>query len=415
MALLVVGLNHRTASVEVRERCALGADALSALTYRLSVAPVLGVVILATCNRLEIYADTLDPAVAAQQIQHTLCTDFDVPTSSLYMQTGQAAVVHLLSVACGLDSMVLGESQILGQVADAYQHAQQHPQLTPLLHRLFSLALETGKRAHTQTHISRHSTSVSHVALNLAQGAQTLLIVGAGVMAEQAARAAQERNIAQIYVVNRTYASAQALAQQVGGTAYLWSELWTLLHHVDAVICATGAPHTVLQTADLARVVPQRSAPLTLIDIALPRDVEPSARAVTGVCLYDLDDLQRVVDANLRQREQCIPHVQRIIQAAADDFKVWLHGREVVPTLVELRRKVESVAQAEVAQTLARLEHLDRADQLIVERLAHRLVNKILHEPTINLRQRAQDGNADDYSRVLRELFDLLPEETRHV
>lgn len=414
MALIVTGLDHHTAEVAIRERCALSDDARIALAYQLCIPPIKSVVILNTCNRLEIYADVHDVASAQTVIMRKLAADFGVPSDVLYTYTGQEAVTHLLRVTCGLESMVLGEPQILGQVSATYTQAQAAHFITPDLHRLFSIALQTGKRAHTQTGISRHTTSVSHAALTLADGAKSVLIIGAGEMAEQAAIAAVDRNITHVHIINRTYEAAQLLAERINGTAHAWSELWALMERVDCAISATGAPHTVLQTVDLAPVLAGRDTPLTLMDIALPRDVEPSAHGLDGLNLHDIDDIQRVVDANRRQREACVPDVERIIVEESALFMAWWHGREVVPTIAELRRKVQAVAQAELEAALKNLAHLDDADRQHIERLAHRLVNKILHDPTVNLRQRAQNGDADDYSRVLRELFALVSDEASH-
>lgn len=415
MPLIVTGLNHRTADIATRERCALSDDALIALTYGFGVPPVRAVVIVATCNRLEVYADAHDASAAARMITRRLSADFAVSPDMVYTHAGADAVHHLLRVACGLDSMVLGEPQILGQIGRAYNTAASCHMLTPDLHRLFAIALQTGKRAHTQTGIGRHTTSVSHAALGLARDAQSVLIIGAGEMAVQAAHAAHERDVPDIHIINRTFEAAQTLAEQVGGQSHAWSDLWGLLARVDCAISATGAPHTVLQAIDLQRMGAGRTTPLTLIDVALPRDVEPSARGLDGLYLYDIDDIQRVVDANIRQRLACVPDVERIIAEESAAFMAWWHGREVVPTIAELRRKVQAVAQAELEAALNQMAHLDDADRQRIERLAHRLVNKILHEPTVNLRQRAQDGDAGDYSRVLRELFALLPDEvSRH-
>lgn len=415
MSLIVTGLNHRTADIATRERCALSDDALIALTYALNVPPVRSVVILTTCNRLEIYADVHEADAAALMITRKLESDFGVSPDMVYTHAGEDAANHLFRVVCGLDSMVLGEPQILGQIGRAYNAAASRHLLTPDLHRLFAIALQTGKRAHSETGISRHTTSVSHAALTLADGAKSVLIIGAGEMAEQAAHAAYDRGVPDIHIINRTFEGAQLLAERMNGTAHAWGELWGMLARVDCAISATGAPHTVLQAVDLASVLAGRDTPLTLIDIALPRDVEPSARGIDGLHLHDIDDIQRVVDANRRQREACVPDVERLIAEEIALFMAWWHGREVVPTIAELRRKVQSVAQAELEAALSQLAHLDDADRQRIERLAHRLVNKILHEPTVNLRQRAQNGDAGDYSRVLRELFALLPDEVpRH-
>ncbi len=413
MTLIITGLDHHTADIDIRERCALSEAARCALIDQLCVPPIQAVVILNTCNRLEVYAHA-DSDAAQATIVHRLSADFGVPQDVLYTHTGQAAAEHLLRVTCGLESMVLGEPQILGQVSGAYMQAQAAHALTPELHRLFSIALQTGKRAHSETCISRYTTSISHTALTLAEGAQSVLIIGAGEMAEQAAIAAADRQIAAVHIVNRTYDSARRLAARVNGTAHPWDALWGMLAQVDCVVSATSAPHALLHAQDLRQALAQRAAPLTVIDIALPRDVEPAARALEGLHLYDIDDIERVVDSNLRQRMACVPEVERIIAEETGAFMEWWHGREVVPTIAELRRKVQAVAQAELETTLNQLAHLDDVDRQRVERLAHRMVNKILHDPTVNLRQRAQHGNADDYSRVLRELFALVSDEAPH-
>jgi glutamyl-tRNA reductase len=409
MELVVIGLNHHTASLAVREKCALTQQGCISLTYQVIASPVIAsAVILTTCNRLEIYANVSNSSSAYAFITHILQTEFNVPADSLYHHEGKDAVHHLLQVACGLDSMILGEAQILGQVSDAYQLAQTVHALTPNLHRLFMTASQTGKRAHSETHISRYATSVSHVALNLITHGRSVLIIGAGEMAEQAAHASLDHAIAQIHIINRTYESAQKLAKRVHGIAHQWRDLWDILAQVDCVICATSAPYPILQISDLKQVMTHRQTPLTMVDIAVPRNIEPSARDIPNVMLYDIDDIQQVVDTNLRQRQACVPDIHRIIAEEASIFMAWQRERDVVPTITDLRQKVQAIAQTEVDDIMRRLSHLDPADLKLVERLAHRLVNKILHEPTITLRQRAQTGDGDDYSRVVRDLFALM-------
>lgn len=406
--LVVIGLNHHTASVDVREKCALSEQGYMALTYQLTASPFIdAVVILATCNRLEIYADCADANLGGQFIADTLQHNFDLPEDVLYQHHGEAVVNHLLRVACGLDSMVLGEAQILGQVAHAYQSAQQSQSLTPILHRLFMTAAQTGKRAHTETAISQHATSVSHIALNLLDGAQSVLIIGAGEMAEQAIIAAHDKHIPHIHIINRTYESASTLAGRIGGKAHLWSNLWDMLAQVDNVICATSAPHPILTAHDLAKVVSQRATPLRIVDIAMPRDVEPAARQLMGLQVYDIDDIQQTVDHNMRQRQACIPAIDHIIRHETDIFLVWARGRGVVPTITDLRQKIGMIAQTELDDMTHRLNHLSEGDMALIQKLIHRLVNKILHDPTITLRQHAQQGDADMYARVVRDLFTL--------
>lgn len=413
--LVMIGFNHLTASVDVRERCAMSEKGRMALGYQLiASANIHAVVILATCNRLEIYADCANGLLAGQFIADTLQQQFDVPEAVLYQYDGEAVVHHLFRVACGLDSMVLGEAQILGQVSDAYQSAQRMKALTPQLHRLFMSAIQTGKRAHTETAISRYATSVSHVALNLVANAQSVLIIGAGEMATQAAHASHDKHIPHITITTRHYENACALANQVGGQALLWSKLWDFLADVDCVISATSAPHPILTHHDLGDVLSRRDKPLTIVDIAVPRDVEPSARALAGLCLYDMDDIQQVVDDNLRQRQACVPHIEAIIAQEAGIFMTWQRGRAITPTITDLRHKVQRIAKSEMDDLMPKLSHLAADDVQRIEKMVHRLVNKILHEPTLALRQHAQNGGGDDYSRVVRDLFALTGLDERH-
>lgn len=408
MNLVLVGLNHHTASVDVREKCALTENGRIALTYRLIASPLIhAVVILATCNRLEIYADCADADLGGQFIADMLQHNFDLPENVLYQYHGVDVIHHLLRVACGLESMVLGEAQILGQVSNAYQSAQQSHTLTPILHRLFTTASQTGKRAHTETAISQFTTSMSHIALNLLAGAQSVLIIGAGEMAEQAISAAHDKHIPHIHIINRTYETALLLAEQVNGEAHLWSNLWDMLATVDAVICATRAPHPILRMHDLAQLIKRRQAPLTIVDIALPRDVEPSARNLRGLTVYDIDDIQQVADKNVRQRQACIPAIEQIIHHEAELFAAWARGRGVVPTITDLRQKIGMIAQAELDDMTHRLGHLSEGDMALIQKLVHRLVNKILHDPTLALRQHAQQGDSEIYARVVRDLFSL--------
>jgi glutamyl-tRNA reductase len=413
LGLVVVGLDHHTASVDIRERCALRNNALLTLMYQLSTPPIRSVVILSTCNRLEVYADVHHSETARTVITRKLTDDFHITPDTLYSYEGQAAVNHLFRVACGLESMVLGESQILGQVSHAYTASANHHPLTPDLHRLFSSALQTGKRTHTETRISQTKTSVAHAALTFAKNPISFAVIGTGEIAEQALHAIRtEYPHSSIHIISRRVEPAKRLADQVQGVVHRWGELWPMLSQVDCVITATSAHHPILQAVDLQPILTNRQTPLTLIDIALPRDVDPSARDLDGLYLFDIDDVQRVVDANLRQRQACVPQVERIIAEEQAAFIAWWHGRDAVPTIAELRRKVQAVVHAELQDTLSQLSHLEAKDRQLIERLAHRLGNKILHSPTMNLRQRAQTGEEiQNYSQVVRELFALLPDD----
>lgn len=429
MAILLVGLNHRTAPVELREQFSLAGCgihmALQEVPLGGSAGSLREVVILSTCNRLEVYAEARSAEQGCDAIEEYLARlqglSVDAIRPYLYRKMDEDAIHHLMRVAAGLDSMILGEPQILGQAAQALIDAQQGGTAGPLLSHLFAGAVHAGKRARTETEISRHTTSVSHAAALLVKdkvpdiAAAHILIVGAGDMAELAARSFQTVGAQQITYINRTYTRAQSLAEQVGGEAFNWYHLPDALTWADAVITATGAPHTVIHTDDLTGVLPQRGArPLTFVDIAVPRDVEEAVAELPGVQCFDIDDLQSALDENLALREAAIPQVEIIIGQEAANYLEWLHSREVVPVIIDLRRKAEQLAQEEVEEALRHLNNLDQRDQDVIARMAHRLVNKLLHEPTVRLKARASEGDGHAYAHAVRDLFDLRREEDKH-
>ncbi|MCB0248040.1 MAG: glutamyl-tRNA reductase [Anaerolineae bacterium] len=432
MSIVLVGLNHQTASVALREQMALAGckitdragglpthNGLSALPHDLQLAGgIHDSLILSTCNRLEIYATSGDPSAAVHSIVRFLSglqgLADDQLRSHLYIAEDEAAAEHLMRVACGLDSMVLGESQILGQVAEAFARAQGAGTTGLVLTQLATRAMRAGKRARNETDISRHTTSVSHAAARLARqrlgdlGEARVLIIGAGEMAELAATALHDEGAQHLTVINRTYAHAERLAQRFDGRAYNWYHLSRALAEADLVISATGAPHPVIRRGDVASILERRNgAPLVIVDVALPRDVEHEVSELSGVLRFDIDDLNGVVDANLAQREAAIPAVETIIQQELDEFLCWLRGREVVPVLVDLRRKVESLAAGELDTALRRLDGADPQAEEAMRLLVHRIVGKLLHEPTVRLKSEAANGNGVAYADALREMFAL--------
>jgi glutamyl-tRNA reductase len=340
----------------------------------------------------------------------------------LYHYTGRAAAEHLMKVACGLDSQILGEPQILGQVGFALHAAQQAGSAGPLLHRLFGGAIHTGKRARTETAISRYTTSTSHAAVLLAEAQvpelmqANVLVVGAGEMAQLAVRALEQRHVRNIGCINRTYDRAAELVTEVAGRAFNWFHLNDALDWADVVITATGAPHTVIHTEEVAEIIPQRQKrPLVFVDIALPRDVEESVGRLPGVFRYDIDDLRARLDENLAQREATRPEVEAIIAEEVVAFLQWLQSRDSVPTIVGLRRKVNEIAQAELAEALAQMPDLDEREEEIVRRMVHRLVNKVLHEPTVQIKAASalSPEVGQEYAEMVSTLFGLALLEQR--
>jgi glutamyl-tRNA reductase len=431
VTVILVGLNHRTAPLELREKLALSASAMQSalaawrnqigieVNHQQPSTIINEVVILSTCNRLEVYASADDINAGILFIQKFLAILQSVPiaelTTHLYNYSGDTAIQHLMRVTCGLDSMILGETQILGQVTQAYEDARHAGMTGAILSHLFGQAVHTGKRARTETPISRYTTSVSHAAALLMmekfnqQSAVHVLLIGAGEMAALAAQALKRFDIHKMMFVNRTYERAEVMANKFGGSARNWFQLQEALIWADAVICATGAPHIVIDRHIVEVALQQREGhrPLVFVDIAVPRDVEERVGELSNVQVYDIDDLQSVVDANVELRKAAIPQVETIIQQEIARFAEWYHGRQVTPVIKTLREWAQSVADDEITQTLNRLAPADERTREIVSRMAHRLVNRLLHEPTVRLRIQANEGNGHGYAHAVRELFAL--------
>lgn len=402
--ILLVGLSHHTAPLVLREQLTLAEHDLDQTLRQLSGQGLDEVAILTTCNRLEFYA----VGQSSTPIELLLASLGDLTPETLaphlYVETGRAAVDHLMRVAAGLDSMILGEQQILGQVQLSFEFAQAAGTAGPVLSHLLAQAAHAGKRARHETEVSRHTTSISHAAVKLA-GSQLgdlqqarALVVGGGEMATLAAQALNRHNIGDLTCINRSFERAQTLATQFEGQARTWDQLPQALAEADVVISATSAPTTIIHPEDI-------QSPLVIIDIALPRDVAAGVSALPDVHYYDLDDLKTYVEANLARREAATADVEIIIDEEAARFEEWLRGRSVAPVITALRDKVTAVADDEVAAALRRLGDLDEDQQKVVEHLAHRIVNKILHAPTVCLR----DDN--EYAAAVLDLFDLDVEE----
>lgn len=430
MSIVLIGLNHQTAPVALREQFALVGETLETALNELqarrpaepaALAAVHECVIVSTCNRLEVYAVAGDPALAQVALEEFLAGLRGITAAALrphlYRLAGRDAVEHLLRVAAGLDSLILGEPQILGQVAQAIARARAAGAAGLVLSQLFARAVHAGRRARAETAISRYTVSVSHAAARLAQqmvgdlGRAAVLIVGAGEMAGLAVQALYDEGARHITCINRTGEHAERLASRFGGRAVNWSDLTQALAWADVVVSATAAPHTVIYRDDVAQALPARGGrPLVIVDIAVPRDVDEAVDELSGVFRYDIDHLQCVVDGNRAQRVAAIPEVEAIIRQEADAFMAWLHSRRVVPVLVELRHKAETVAQSELEAALRRLGHADPHTGRVMTLMAHRIIGKLLHEPTVRLKAEAAQGDGVLYADALRELFGLAGE-----
>lgn len=427
MKVLLIGLSHKTAPVEIREQLSFSSPSLkAALTHfdathhqQAHLEAVTEGVILSTCNRMEVYAVVRDSQRAGRAIVDFLSRACDTPAGifaeHLYIEEDEKAIHHLFRVACGLDSMVLGEPQILGQITDAYEAALSQKAAGTVLSGLFRAAIHAGKRARTETRISVNSASVSSVAAGLAQrllgdlSGRQVALIGAGEMGATAVRALMQRGVSDVTVVNRTYERAQTLAEMWGGKAATFQHLPGILVKSDVVIVATGAPHIILTKAIVEPAITKRDGrPLFLIDIAVPRDIDPEVTELPSVHLQDIDDLQSQVDDNVRERESEIPLVEAIVGEEIAQAVDWLRSLDVVSTITDLRVQMEALRQSELARLFNKLDLDDRERELIAT-MSHRLVNKILYKPTLHLKQEAAHGNGATYASTVRKLFDLTP------
>ena len=413
MALIVVGVSHRTAPVEVRERIVFGpADAPASLGSLRAAAGISESVLLSTCNRTEIYMvegeDDAIPAVTAI-LAARLGSD---PTGYLYVRRDREAAAHLFRVAAGIDSMILGEAQIQGQVRDAWELSRSES--GAVLNRLFQTALLVASRVRTETTISRGAASVSSASVQLArqifgslQGRRAM-VLGAGEMAELALECLAAEGVRTAMVANRTFDRADALAQRHGATALHYDECWRKLHEVDLLICSTSAPHAVVTAAHVAPTLAQRGDhPLCILDIALPRDVEPAVGGLDNVFLYDLDDLRSVVASNLDRRRADLPTAEQVIGGEVEKYWEWVAGLAVVPVLTAFRSEMERLRERELEHAMRRLGELDPAQREAVERFSRALMNKFLHEPSVRLRAAAANGRGLGIVDAVRYLFAL--------
>jgi glutamyl-tRNA reductase len=428
MRIICLGLSHHTAPIELRERLNYPPQAVEAALARFADAAtrpagLSELVILSTCNRLELYAalpgSAADDIAAGHRalerfVAETHAPPLDELSDRFYRLEGQAASEHLGRVACGLDSMILGEPQILGQVNDAHALAHARGAAGPILSALFRAAVHAGKRARAETAISRHPATLSSVAVRVAEQvagplpAQRVVIVGAGEMAQLAVEALHARGARRITVVNRTPARATTLADRWGGRGLPLDHLRHALADADVVVTATGAPHFIITAELVAEALagrPQR--PLLLMDIAVPRDVDPAARALPGVRYFDLDSLEAFLHDALAERQQAVPQVEAIAAGEMARFGDWLAARDVAPVIAGLHAKAEAIRRAEVDKTLRHLPNLTPAERQHIESLAEALVNKLLQAPTGRLKAEAGNGHAAEYAAAARALFGL--------
>ncbi|MBV9407959.1 MAG: glutamyl-tRNA reductase [Candidatus Eremiobacteraeota bacterium] len=423
MPLVCLGLSHNTAPVEVRERHAFPphrmGEALIALRDYEAIREAL---MLQTCGRLEIYAELEDYEVGVGQLK-TFLGNFrhgDVSDMDSYMYTllGTQAIDHLIRVATGLDSMLIGEAEILGQVKDAYVQAQRARSLGKTLHTLFREALEAGKEARTHTAISGDSTSIATAAVACAKehvgdlGGKRVLVIGAGKMGAIAARRLKTEGAGEIIVLNRTHKRAQAVASELGsiGRTAEMPGLVEALKTADVVVTSTGASHFVLTPGNVAEAMLARpEQPLFIVDIAVPRDVDPEVTRIPGIGLVDIDGLKNVVDVTLEKRREAIPLVEEIVAEHVERFLQWYQSRVAVPVIASLTQKAATIRESELERLFSRLPDLTERQRLLITGMSMTIVSKLLHSAIVRIRDKAAENRAEalTHAKILDELFEL--------
>jgi glutamyl-tRNA reductase len=416
--LVIVGVSHRTAPLEIREALAFQKDSLKDTLLEVREQARLGeVMILSTCNRVEVYG-RLEESESGERVSEFLARFHGKATpeleSYLYRLSGDEAVRHAFRVAASLDSMVIGEPQILGQVKEAYHLAESAGTLGSVLSALRNRSLASAKRARSETGIGHNAVSVSYVAVELARKIfgdlkdRSVLLVGAGKMSELAAKHLVRNGARATVLGGRRFERAEQLAASLGGTARPFDSLRDELGRADIVISGTGAPGVVIHREDVvAAYGTRRRRPLFLIDIAVPRDIDPSVRELEGIFLYDLDDLRSVAEANLRERRKQAAAAEALVEREAREFIDWQRSLDVVPLLIELRRRAEDIRTSEIEKVRARLGGLSPEQEEAVQAATSAIVNKLLHPSMVQLKEASRNGHPSEHISVLRRLLGL--------
>ena len=417
--IVLIGLNHKTAPVEIRERFNIVCvDSKGPLSDFAQIRLLRESFYLSTCNRMEVLFTTprLDEGISA--VVGLLAEIYGQTGAALkpylYIHIDQDAVKHLFRVACSLDSMVVGEPQILGQIKDAYRQATEAKASGVVLNRLLHKSFSVAKRVRTETRIGSNAVSISYAAVELAkkifgelQG-KIALLIGAGEMAELAAEHLISNGVERIVVANRTLERALALARRFNGSTVPWEELVEELRKTDIIISSTGSPEPILNAGQVRkRMRARRNRPLFFIDIAVPRDIDPDVNRIDNVYLYNIDDLQGIVEINRAERIKEAARAEHIISAEALKFDAWLRTLEVVPTIVSLREKAEQIRKAEIHKTLSQLDSLSGGEIEAINVLTRSVVNKLLHDPILFLKRISTRSRKDSYLDVARKLFHL--------
>jgi glutamyl-tRNA reductase len=419
MPLILVGLNHRTAPVDVRERLSVAETKLADTTYALrTVEGVDGAAVLSTCNRVEAVVSTREEDVI-ESVVEWLTQRAGAPRGELekhlYILRHGDVVKHLFRVASGLDSMIVGEPQIAGQVKKAFATAQELGTLDPLLVQLYENTMRVAKKVRTDTGIGAHAVSVPYAAVELAKkifgnlrGLQVLLL-GAGEMGELTAEHLHQQDVKQVFVANRSFDHAVELADRFDGAAVQFDRIDENLAGCDIVIASTAAPHYVIEPHQVTRALDlRRNRNLFLIDLSVPRNINPAVASIDGAYLYNVDDLQQVADANLELRQHKALDAEQIVLREVDGFRKRLVAQDAVPTILELQQRLENIRTAELEKCLRKVGPMTAEQRTAIEMFSTQLVNKILHYPILQLRDGAEEPQErESLRKTIRKIFGL--------
>jgi glutamyl-tRNA reductase len=422
MNIIVVGLSHKTAPVDVREKITFPADSIEVPLKAIQGLPACyESMILSTCNRVEIYAAVKDPDKAAGGIKKYISECRDIPlekfTEHMYVYEGGEAIKHTFRVASSLDSMVVGEPQILGQIKDAYEYASEFDTAGLILNKLMHKAFSVGKKVRTETKIASSAVSISFAAVELGKkifgdlDGKVAMLIGAGEMCELAAKHLVNNGVTKVYVTNRTFERAENLAKEFEGEAISFDEFYDHLHKIDIIVSSTGAPHYVIEHPKISQVIKQRrNKPMFLIDIAVPRDIDPKINDIDNVYVYNIDDLQNVVQSNIKERRKEAMKAEHIVLHEIDKFYSWIKNLNVVPTIVAIRKKFDEIRTTELSKTVSSLNgSISEDGEKALDAMTNAIINKILHKPITMLKRanREDDMDSELYIDTLVEMFDL--------
>ncbi|MEW6602749.1 MAG: glutamyl-tRNA reductase [Nitrospirota bacterium] len=417
MEILVVGLNHKTAPIEVREKVAFDGPKLAEAVNILKTSDVVKEnIILSTCNRVEIYAGVSQINAGIDGIKDFISDFHKVPKDlldkSLYIHKGQEAIRHMYRVAASLDSMVVGEPQILGQLKDAYDAALKNKTTGMYLNKLMRKSVSVAKRVRTETKIAESAVSISFAAVELAKkifddlSTKSFMLIGAGEMAELAARHLINSGVKDVYVTNRTTARAEELANEFHGKVILFDNFTLELRFSDIVICSTGAPHYILMKDQVHKIMKERKQkPMFIIDISVPRNIDPSINDLDNVYLYDVDNLQGIIDTNIQERAKEAEKAERIVDEEIGSFLKWTAALTATPTIVALRNKAEEIRKEELEKTLKKMGPVEEKTIRAIEQLTSSIVNKLIHPPTAALK--GEEEVKEQMLGIIQKLYNL--------